>query len=184
MSKEFTARRLDVRRFAEEGAALSGREPVQKHERLMAETQGRGGAAAVSWSASGEMRNPRHVHPEIWLHLRADALLPLTCQRCLGPVEVPLAVDRSFRFVADEDMAAAQDELAEEDVLALSRSFDLVELVEDELLMEMPLAPMHEVCPDPVKLSVQDEGFDEAAGRRDSAFDVLTRLKIGKTGDK
>jgi uncharacterized protein len=184
MSKQFTARRLDVRRFAEEAAALSGREPVQKHERLMAETQGRGGAAAVEWSATGEMRNPRHVHPQIWVHLRAGAVLPLTCQRCLGPVDVPLAVDRSFRFVADEDMAAAQDELAEEDVLALSRSFDLVELVEDELLMEMPLAPMHEVCPEPVKLSVQDENFDEGGGRRESAFDALTRLKMGKPQDK
>lgn len=184
MSKEFTARRLDIRRFAEEGAALSGREPVQKHERLMAETQGRGGASAVAWSASGEMRNPLHVHPEIWLHLRADAVLPLTCQRCLGPVEVPLAVDRAFRFVADEEMAAAQDEFAEEDVLALSRSFDLVELVEDELLMEMPLAPMHDVCPDPVKLSVQDEDFEAAPARRESAFGILTKLKIGKDQDK
>lgn len=184
MSKEFTARRLDVRRFAEEGARLDGREPVQQHERLMAETQGRGGASVVTWSAGGELRNPKHVHPEVWLHLRADAVLPLTCQRCLGPVEVPLAVDRSFRFVADEEMAAAQDELAEEDVLALSRSFDLVELVEDELLMEMPLAPMHDVCPEPVKLSVQDSGFDEAASRRESAFGLLTKLKIGKTQDK
>lgn len=184
MSKDFTARRLDVRRFAEEGGALSGHEPVRKHERLMAETQGRGGASSVAWSASGEMRNPRHVHPEIWLHLRADAVLPLTCQRCLGPVDVPLAVDRAFRFVADEEMAAAQDEVAEEDVLALSRSFDLVELVEDELLMEMPLAPMHEVCPEPVKLSVQDEGFQEAPAQRESAFGILTRLKTGKDQDK
>jgi uncharacterized protein len=184
MSKQFTARRLDVRRFAEERSALSGREPVQKHERLMAETQGRGGASEVAWSATGEILNPRHVHPEIWLHLRADTVLPLTCQRCLGAVEVPLAVDRRFRFAADEDMAAAQDELAEEDVLALSRSFDLMELVEDELLMEVPLAPMHEVCPEPVKLSVQDDDFEEAPSRRESAFGVLTRLKTGKDEDK
>lgn len=179
MAKEFTARRLDVRRFAEEGGALSGREPVREHERLMAETQGRGGSD-IAWSATGEIRNPRHVHPEIWLHLRAQAVLPLTCQRCLGPVEVPLAVDRSFRFVADEDMAAAQDEEAEEDVLAISRSFDLVELIEDELLMELPLAPRHEVCPEPVRMSAQDPDFDEAAGRRESAFGVLGRLKAGK----
>lgn len=184
MSKEFTARRLDVRRFAEEGAALSGREPVRQHERLMAETQGRGGASELNWSAAGEMRNPGHVHPEIWLHLKADAVLPLTCQRCLGPVEVALAVDRSFRFVADEDMAAAEDEEAEEDVLALSRSFDLVELVEDELLMEMPLAPRHEVCPEPVRMQVQDEDFEEASERRESAFAVLGKLKIGRDQDK
>ena len=184
MSKEFTARRLDVRRFAEEGAALSGREPVHQHERLMAETQGRGGSSALNWSASGEMRNPRRVHPEIWLRLKADAVLPLTCQRCLGPVEVPLAVDRSFRFVADEDMAANEDELAEEDVLALSRSFDLVELVEDELLMEMPLAPRHDVCPEPVRMQAQDEDFEQTSERRDSAFALLGKLKIGRKQDK
>ncbi len=179
MSQEFNARRLDVRRFAEEGAALSGHEPVAGHERLMAETQGRAGASPLNWSASGEMRNPRHVHPEIWLHLKADAVLPLTCQRCLGPVAVPLAVQRSFRFVADEDMAAAEDEQAEEDVLALSRSFDLLELVEDELLMEMPLAPRHEACPEPVRMQVQDEDFEQASKRRESAFAVLGKLRIG-----
>ena len=129
----------------------------------MAETQGRGGESPVTWSATGELRNPGHVHPEVWLHLKADAVLSLTCQRCLGPVDVAVAVDRSFRFVPDEDTAAAQDDESEEDVLALSRSFDLVELVEDELLMELPLAPRHEVCPEQVKLAVADEDFESAA---------------------
>src|ERR1035437_1582967 len=75
--KEFVARRLDVRRFAVEGGTLSGREPVEKHERLMTETQGRGAGATVAWSANGELRNPGHVHPEVWLHLRAQTVLPL-----------------------------------------------------------------------------------------------------------
>lgn len=181
MSKEFVARRLDVRSFAEEGAALTGEEPMQEHPRLMAEAEGRGGASRVSWSASGELRNPRHVHPEIWLHLKAHAVLTLTCQRCLGPVNVPMAVERSFRFVADEDIAAAQDEHSEEDVLAMSRSFDLVELVEDELLMELPLAPRHDVCPVPVKLDAADEDFDAAPGPRENPFAVLGKLKTGKS---
>jgi uncharacterized protein len=181
MSKEFAARRLDVKSFAEDGAVISGEEPVQQHERLMAETEGRGAASPVAWAATGELRNPRHVHPEIWLHLQASAVLPLTCQRCLGPVDVAVAVERSFRFVPDEDMAAAQDDQSEEDVLALSRSFDLVELVEDELLMEMPLAPRHEVCPEPVKLAVADEEFEAALGRRENPFAMLGKLKTGKS---
>jgi len=180
MHPEIIARRLDVRRFAEDGGILTGRDLVRQHERLMAETQGRGGDSEVAWSATGELRNPRHVHPEIWLHLRAEAVLPLTCQRCLAPVDVPLAVERSFRFAADEDMAAAQDELAEEDVLALSRGFDLVELIEDELLMEMPLAPRHETCPAPLKASASDDAFEASAPRRENPFGVLGKLKIGK----
>ncbi|HXD41115.1 MAG TPA: DUF177 domain-containing protein [Ramlibacter sp.] len=180
MIKDFQPRRLDVRSFAEEGAAVSGQEPVQQHHRLMAETQERGGASPVTWSARGELRNSRHLFPEIWLHLKAQVVLALTCQRCLTPVDVPISVERSFRFAADEDMAAAQDEQSEEDVLALSRSFDLVELVEDELLMELPLAPRHERCPVPVKLTVVDERFDAAAAQQENPFAVLEKFKPGK----
>jgi uncharacterized protein len=181
MNKDFLARMLDVRAFAEEGATLGGREPQRGLTRLIAETQGRGGDSLVTWSATGELRNPGHVHPEIWVHLRAQATLSLTCQRCLGPVDVPMAVERSFRFAADEEMAAAQDEHAEEDVLALTRSFDLVELVEDELLMELPLAPRHQSCPVPVQLSAADEDFDAAEAERENPFAVLGRFKPDKS---
>lgn len=179
MSKDFAARRLDVKAFAEEGAHLHGEEPVRVHERLLAETQGRGAETPVHWSARGELRNPGHVNPEIWVHLQSDAILSLTCQRCLSPVDVPVSVDRSFRFVPDEDMAASQDEQSEEDVLALGRSLDLVELVEDELLMELPLAPHHEACPEPLKLAVSDEDFEDASAPRENPFALLGKLKSG-----
>ena len=179
MTKEFAARRLDVKSFAEEGAALSGESSLQQHARLMAETQGRGAQEPLRWSALGEVRNRQHLHPDIWLHLQAQVTLPLTCQRCLEPVEVPVSVKRSFRFVADEEGAAAQDDQSEEDVLALSRGFDLVELAEDELLMDIPLAPRHETCP-PVKRALTDASFESAASRQENPFALLGRLKIGK----
>lgn len=175
MSK-FSPRSLDVRAFAEEAGELSGQEPLRSYARLLAETQGRAPDTPVTWSASAEIRDPRHVHPQVWLHLRAHALLPLTCQRCLAPVEVPVEVNRSYRFVADEDMAAAEDDQSEEDVLALSRSFDMVELVEDELLMDLPLAPRHESCP-PVSVTLSDEKVEAAEEQRKNPFAVLGQLK-------
>lgn len=181
MSKEFSARHLDVKSFAEHGAALSGKEPLQTLARLRAETRERDDAPPVVWTASGELRNPGHVHPEIWLHLKAQAVLGLTCQRCLGPVDVPVVAERSFRFVADEDMAAVEDEQSEEDVLALSRSFDLVELVEDELLMELPLSPRHESCPVPVKSTAGEEDFAAATAQRENPFSMLGKFKAGKS---
>jgi len=180
MKKEFSPRRLDVKSFAEEGATLAGQEGVDQYPRLLAETQGRGAGLPLAWSARGELRNPRHLNPEVWLHLRAQATLPLVCQRCMGPVEMALAVDRSFRFVADEATAAAEDDAAEEDLLALSRSFDLLELVEDELLMDLPVAPRHAVCPEPVRLEAVDEDFDAGSGRP-NPFAGLEKLKTGKT---
>jgi uncharacterized protein len=180
MAKDFDPHRLDVRRFAEEGAALAADDGLEKFRRLAAETVGSPKEATVHWEARGELLNPRHVHPQVWLHLDANATLPLVCQRCLQPVDVPVTVDRSFRFVADEATAAAEDDTAEEDLLALSRSFDLRELVEDELLMEMPVAPRHEVCPEPVKMSAVDADFDSGETERENPFAVLGRLKTEK----
>ena len=83
-----------------------------------------------------------------------------------------------------EATAAAQDDDAEEEVLALSRDFDLLELVEDELLMDLPVAPMHDVCPEPVKMSAADEDFEAAEAARENPFAVLGRLKPGKPGPR
>jgi uncharacterized protein len=180
MAKDFDPHRLDIRRFAEEGAELEDSAALQGFVRLLAETPDPANAQPVHWHAQGEMVNPRHVQPEIWMHLQAHTRLPLVCQRCLLPVDVPVAVDRSFRFVTDEATAAAQDDEAEEDLLALSRSFDLLELVEDELLMELPVAPRHEVCPEPVKMSAADADFETATPEKVHPFAVLGRLKTGK----
>ena len=180
MAKDFDAHRLDVHRFAEEAGSLQGSEALSAFRRLSAEATEADPQLPVHWHARGEMLNPRHVQPEIWLHLEADAILPLVCQRCLGRVDVPVAIDRSFRFVADEATAAAEDDEAEEDLLALSRSFDLLELVEDEILMDLPVAPRHEACPQPVKMSAEDPGFEAAGVERENPFAVLGRLKTGK----
>lgn len=180
MAKDFDPHRLDVRRFAEEGAELAADEGLAKFRRLAAETVGSPNETTVHWEAKGELLNPRHVHPQVWLHLSARATLPLVCQRCLTPVDVPVTVDRSFRFVTDEATAAAEDDTSEEDLLALSRSFDLPELVEDELLMDMPVAPRHEVCPEPVKMSAVDPDFDAGDAERENPFAMLGRLKTGK----
>ncbi len=86
------------------------------------------------------------------MELQVDAVAPLTCQRCLGTVDVVLAVRRSYRFVADEAAAQALDAQIEDDVLVTSRSFDLQALVEDELLLHLPIVALHDVCPDSATL--------------------------------
>ena len=182
MIKVFDPRRLDVKAFAEAAGQLSGQDRLGTHTRLMVETAAGGADTPLDWSAVGELRNPGHLHPEVWLRLEARAVLPLTCQRCLGSVEIAVEVARPFRFVEDENVAMAQDDASEEDLLALSRSFDLIELIEDELLMDMPVAPRHEVCPEPVKLAVADADFDDAATERVNPFALLQQFRSGKSG--
>lgn len=180
MKKEFVARRLDVKSFAEAQGQLAGHDTLGAYPRLMAETAGRGASLPVTWRGRGELRNPRHVQPQMWLHLQAEAVLPLTCQRCLEPVDIAVAFERSFRFVADEETAAAEDDASEEDLLALSPAFDLIDLIEDELLMELPVAPRHPICPQPVKMAVADPGFEAGPGPGDNPFSQLEKIKTGR----
>lgn len=182
MSHEFVAARLDVKAFAQAGAVLSGQESLSQYPRLLEEAGAPGAGRLVQWQARGAQRVDASGFAQIWLHLTAQVSLPLTCQRCLGPVDVVLQVDRAFRFVVSEAQAEAEDEQAEEDVLALSREFDLHALIEDELLMELPLVPRHEVCPTAVRLAVQDADFEAAEAERPNPFAALAGLKGGKSG--
>ena len=177
MKEVFAVRRLDLKVFAEEGGQIARQDDVAQFPRLLAETQGSEVVQPVTWSAQGELRNVGHAQPGTWLLLKAQVRLPMTCQRCLEPVEVPAEVDRWFRFVADENVAAAQDDESEEDLLAMSRSFDLMELLEDELLMALPVAPRHALCPGTVTLAAEDADFDPGPGPQRSPFAALQKLK-------
>jgi uncharacterized protein len=175
--------RLDVRAFAQAEGELQVDEHLSRFERLSGEVLADDGLRAddlVHWQAHGDMRPAASGGaPAPWLHLQAQTSLALSCQRCLGPVQTPLSVDRWFRFVADEATAEAQNDACEEDVLALEPRPNLRDLLEDELLMELPLVPMHEVCPVPVVMQAADPAVDAAAEvvERRNPFAELARLK-------
>lgn len=71
----------------------------------------------------------------------------LVCQRCLNPFEWRLESAFRVAFVASDDRAA-QVPGEYEAVLAPTGRASLPELVEDELLLALPLVPMHESSED------------------------------------
>lgn len=175
--------RLDVRAFAQAGADLQADDPMTRFERLVAEAhadEAQPALGSVTWQAHGEIRaGASGGAPAVWLHLQAKTTVPLTCQRCLGPVDTPLKVDRWFRFVNDEATAAAEDDDCEEDLLALEPRPRLHDVLEDELLMELPLVPLHETCPVPVVMQASDPmvGMDDGEPERKNPFAGLAKLK-------
>lgn len=181
MTREFSPLQLDVIGFAADAATLTGTDPVSNYPRLIAELADAASGAQVQWDARGEERVGGGGAALPWLHLTADASVPLVCQRCLTPVEVPLSVDRWFRFVADEATAEAEDDESDEDLLVVARDFDLKELIEDELLMEIPITPVHEACPIDIQLSAADTDFESAEDSKPNPFAVLGALRTGKS---
>jgi uncharacterized protein len=113
MTKEFSPDRLDVKAFAQAGGQLSGHDSLLKYKRLSQEAKSLHPDLRVDWTATGEMRTALGGIGQVWLHVQVQATFPMECQRCLTPVDVPLAVERSFRFVADEATAEALDDDSE-----------------------------------------------------------------------
>jgi uncharacterized protein len=178
----FDPLRLDVAAFADDDGELAGEWPVAALPRLSEAAYTEGAVDApvpVVWRAQGHAAAQAGGPPRPWLHLEAETAVWLQCQRCLQPVRESLAVRRDFRFVRSEAEAEAEDAESDEDVLALTRSLNLRDLVEDELLLALPLVPRHEVCPQPLP---QVSGEPEAAAEpeRPNPFAKLAELKRGR----
>ena len=184
MENQSAPTRLDIKALALSGQAIAGREVLSHFTRLMPDLRGQSPDVALTWTARAEMRLGASGKLEPWLHVALQTALPLVCQRCMGPVEVPVESNRVFRFVASEEEALAQDEECEEDLLVISREFNLQDLIEDELLLEVPLIPRHEVCPVPVKLDVADAEFDAPASAKPNPFAALSSLVANKRHPK
>lgn len=179
MKRVFDPLHLDVEAACRAALEIDGSWPIADLTRLMAASHPESSSpadAAVAWSAHAERRTGAAGAGSCWLHVEAHARLDLVCQRCLGPVPTDLRAERSFLFVPGEEQAAALDAEIEDDVLALTRSLDLRELVEDELLLSMPLVPRHEVCPEPLP---NPAAYDDAPAERANPFGALRGLRRG-----
>jgi len=180
---EFDSRKLDVPAFARDAAELRGEWSPMAMSRLADSAAAETPAAtwpAVQWSLRGERREASGAAAQTWLHLEASAVVSLTCQRCLQPVQESMQLERSYRFVRDEKEAAELDIDSEEEVLALTRSLDVLDLVEDELLLSLPLVPRHETCPQPLQVPADVAELSEqeaAASERPNPFAALAALK-------
>jgi len=170
-------RKLDVAVAAAKSLVLAGHWPLAGFSRL---ADGAAQDGDVHWSVRGQTRVVAGGEPEVWLHLTARARLWRDCQRCLQPVALDLDVARALRFVGDEATAEALDAESEDDVLAMPRRLDLHDLVEDELLLALPLVPLHDECPVSLPMasgSELDQSADESAPK---PFAVLAGLKRGR----
>lgn len=188
MKSEFNPLKLDVAAFARAQATLTGEWPLHELERVRAYVPAEVPNASlqpVHWEVRGELKAARGGAHEVWLHLSASVTLPMECQRCLRPVDEYVSVERAVRFVGDEKTAAELDSDSEDDVLVISRSFDLRWWVEDELILDMPLVPRHDVCPEPLPVVVDAVvdpdplAMDESAtdSSKPNPFAALAALK-------
>lgn len=150
------------------GRVVSGRRDLAGFARL---TEGLPAQAdtQVEWSVRGEGT----VAGKRFIDVRAQARVTLECQRCLKPFVLPLRVENRLEVVRSPSELEDDEEI--ERIVGSTR-FDVLELIEDELILCLPAIPKHDVCPSvPGGSGPSDEPDAEAA--RPSPFAALEKLK-------
>ena len=113
----------------------------------------------------------------VFWQLHTTGALWQTCQRCLDPVAVSLDVDSELALLEDENHVALLDEGTEiilVDELTDDNKLWLLPMIEDELLVDLPLAPKHDDC----EMAVTEVGeLPEAVAEKENPFAVLASLK-------
>ena len=127
---------LEVDRLARAEAAIDFDVPLAELPRLKARIPGIGG------SVQGVARfGMQAAFAVVELSLTGKATLQ--CQRCMQAMEFPLESTTHVALIlAEADAAEVPDEL--EPVLARSGNISAGELVEEELLLALPIVPLHE----------------------------------------
>lgn len=156
---------IDGFEFAEMGEVVRGVWPIADFTRLpdvLHDTAG-----ALEYAVSGQ-RDARG-RPALRVELRG--VLRLTCQRCLEPLEFALAADTLLTLARRQSEVDADALDADFERVVGGKDMAVRDLLEEELLLGVPVAPRHMQC------EVVRVGRDEGG----SPFDKLRGL-LGDAG--
>ncbi len=166
---------IDPQRLAEQQAELAGSYPLAALDRLVSSLHSATGE--VTFQLSFGMSGDRAV-----VTGQVATRLPLTCQRCLRPVSWSVNRDISLGVILNPDQVADLPDCYEPLVVAPDGTVALRDIVEDELILELPVVAFHPlaVCPARDQVSNYGPGETEALeelDQRPNPFAVLQGLK-------
>lgn len=181
MSANTFPAQIEPFKWAEQGFTWSGTLPLSRFVRISREAVGSIDDQLINIDCKLSMDA---YHRIVWLDGSVETTVPMECQRCLETVELPLVLDFHLALVDDESLIERLDEDADFIVLGESEATtkgtydapataDLLALIEDELLLLLPLSPRHESC-EHKHQPAQEEFVEE---KRENPFSALASLK-------
>jgi uncharacterized protein len=154
---------IDPWRLARLHQIVRGTLPLAAMSRLCDSVVAVQGQAQVHWVFGIDREQRFFIHGEI------EAEVMMQCQRCLHTMALPLKAHTRLGILKpgqpDDDLPPEWEPLFVEQVPLLLR-----DLIEDELLLALPLAPHHAVCPHNVYTNEESAAIP-------NPFAVLAQLK-------
>lgn len=150
-------RLIDIFEFARSGGRIEGALACARMPRLAPMLAAAGGELRF------ELRGGFDARARPAAQLRFAGRVQLECDRCGAAVEHELGGGGRYYFVRSEEELAriAIDESEDEPLLGAAR-FDLHQLLEDEAILALPMAPRHARCePRPTEAQAPQAGAAE-----------------------
>jgi uncharacterized protein len=168
MSEKIIPEHIDPFRYAEQSLSLDGMVKLADLKRLEANLINREGEIAV------QLQFGKDEQKITFLKGHLNTKLSLQCQRCMEPFVYEIMSDFSLGIVTSLDEA---NDLPEryEPAMVTEGSMALRELIEDEIILNLPIIPRHEPDECKVQLPLIDSGWKQGEG--ENPFHVLETLK-------
>jgi uncharacterized protein len=161
---------IDSLEFARAGEQLSGSVPVSELTRLT------DSLFCPDGNLQFELTGGRDSRQRLRLHLTVAGSIDLKCQRCLGRLVYPVSVRTNLLVLTDREVGDP-GEIDDLDGVPAAPQTDVWSLVEDEVLLAIPLSPRH--AEDECRPAIKAAG-DPAA----SPFAALARLTQERTKNR
>lgn len=168
MSKDYLPQKIDPFRSANQALGMHGYLMIQGMERLCLNLSSNEGEVEVDMNFGvDEQKVP-------FLRGHLNTTVKLQCQRCMEPFSYAIITDFVLGIIHKEEEAARLPEgydpvITDEGMLAIK------DLVEDELIVSLPLVPMHDpkVCKIGVPYKVSFGDIPES----NNPFNVVSILR-------
>lgn len=168
MSERIIPEHIDPFRFAEQGLGLDGIVQLKSMPRLLALLHVPTGNVLVNLNFGIDEQGITYLKG----HLQTNVVLQ--CQRCMEPLNYEIISDFSLGIITSID-EANQLPAVYEPAMANEGSLALRDLIEDEVILNLPLIPRHEPEDCKIQLPLTDAGWEDEKNK--SPFQVLASLK-------
>jgi uncharacterized protein len=161
---------VDPRKLADRGATLEGEVSLASLLRLCDPLADNSGSVRAKFTFGRDEQKAVVIRSVI------DVEVKMVCQRCLELVALPIHSECEYAVVKEGTAIELQPKGY--DVLEMGEEpLDLLALVEDELLLALPIVPTHNTnfCQQPAGLDEPESSEDEVT--RSNPFSVLAQLK-------
>ena len=160
---------IDSLDFARNGQKISGEVPVAELSRLLDVLENPQGI--LSYTVQGVV--DKHGIPALDVSIHGNC--QLRCQRCLNGLDYTVKLDTRLLLRDQASLDALGDSVADEeeefDSILADAHLEVLDLLEEEILLSLPIAPKHELG------ACRATDSENARKEEQHPFAVLAKLK-------